>query len=209
PFDWVFHDDACASWCDWLKVWSNDMTTMRIHSRVAHLLDPAHLPDPWNIVNNSQPNSPDQRLGDGTYRGGAKYAKLISAVADTHTVKRGGLDYVWSTDPEIQNKSRGAWHPSAVGQVRYRGLGTGGGHPAGLLQELQYEQDVELPGSNTAPFYNQRRIDKLEPLTPHQMPVPAKELGVLKLSLYTCGGASHPDGSCDAHPAPSAVVAAL
>src|SRR5205823_1767690 len=39
PFDWVFHDDACASWCDWLKVWSNDMTTMRIHSRVAHLLD--------------------------------------------------------------------------------------------------------------------------------------------------------------------------
>src|SRR5438094_1846903 len=88
-FDWIFHDDACASWCDWLKVWSNDMTTMRIHSRLAHLLDPAHLPDPWNIVNNSQPNSPDQRLGDGTYRGGASYAKLISAIVDTHTVKRG------------------------------------------------------------------------------------------------------------------------
>jgi len=282
-FDWMFHDDACASWCDWLKVWSNDMTTMRIHSRVAHLLDPVKQPDPWDITKNSQPNSPDQRLGDGTYRGGASYAKLISAIVDTHTVKRGGLDYVWSTDPEIQNKSRGAWHQSAVGQVRYDSLATCGDNPqgegtgsgdapavlaaendliwaealirqtagdltlaatlinhtrvgpdllgrprggasptkpsflpasaadgqAGLLQKLQYEQDVELPGSNPAPFYNQRRIDKLEPLTPREMPVPAKELGVLKLSLYTCGGAAHPDGSCDVHPAPSPIVAAL
>jgi len=33
------------------------------------------------------------------------------------------------------------------------------------------------------------------------MPVPAKELGVLGLSLYTCGGAAHPDGSCTAFPA--------
>jgi len=43
------------------------------------------------------------------------------------------------------------------------------------------------------------------------MPVPAKELGVLQAPLYTCGGAAHPDGSCDAHPAPvsPAVVAAL
>jgi hypothetical protein len=77
---------------------------------------------------------------------------------------------------------------------------------ANLLDELQYEQDVELPGSNVAPFYNQRRIDKLEPLTPHEMPVPAKELGVLQQGLYTCGGAANPDGSCQAH---AALVAAL
>src|SRR2546422_4824915 len=84
-FDWIFHDDACASWCDWLKVWSNDMTTMRIHSRGANLMDPATQPDPWDITKNSQPNSADKRLGDGTYRGGASYAKLISAIVDTHT----------------------------------------------------------------------------------------------------------------------------
>jgi len=54
-----------------------------------------------------------------------------------------------------------------------------------------------------------RRIDKLEPLTPHEFPVPAKELGVDQLALYTCGGAAHPDGSCDAHPAPPALVRAL
>src|SRR2546427_7981619 len=59
---------------------------------------------------------------------------------------------------------------------------------AGLLADLQYEQDVELPGSNVAPFYNQRRIDGLEPRTAHEMPVPAKELGVLQLPFYTWGG---------------------
>ena len=263
-FDWVFHDDACASWCDWLKVWSNDMTTMRIHSRVAHLLDPVNQPDPWNIAFNSNPNSPDKRLGDGTYRGGQKYADLISANRDT--TGKGGTDYVWSYDQEAQRKDRGAWHQSAVGQVRYDSLASCGDNPQGestgsgdapmvlaaendllwaeglirtsapgaaalinktrvtrggltpaadadpnLLSELQYEQDVELPGSNNAPYYNQRRIDKLEPRTPHEMPVPAKELGVLQVGLYTCGGAAHLDGSCDAHPAPvsPAVVAAL
>src|SRR5256885_14847312 len=48
---------------------------------------------------------------------------------------------------------------------------------ANLLQELEYEQDVALPGSNTPPFYNQRRSAKLEPPPPHAMPEPAKALG--------------------------------
>lgn len=267
-FDIVFHQDACNTWCDFLKVWSNDMTTMRLHTRVAHLLDPATQPDPWNIALNSNPNSPDKRLGDGTVRVGPAYAGLIAGYPDTNCAKptgcTGGTDYVWSFDQEAQRKDRGAWHQSAVGQIRYDSLTTCGDNPQGaatgegdavmilaaendliwaealirqptpdlataatlinntrvgrggltpatagdanLLQELQYEQDVELPGSNIAPFYNQRRIDKLEPLTPHEMPVPAKELGVLQQPLYTCGGAANPDGSCQAH---AAVVAAL
>src|SRR5207245_10337177 len=65
------------------------------------------------------------------------------------------------------------------------GLTPAAGGDASLLQELQYEQDVELPGSNIAPFFNQRRIDNLEPLTPHEMPVPAKQLNTLQLPLYT------------------------
>jgi starch-binding outer membrane protein, SusD/RagB family len=267
-FTITFHQDACNTWCDFLKVWSNDMTTMRVHTRVAHLLDPATQPDPWNIAGNAHPNSPDKRLGDGTLRIGGPYASLIAAYPDTNCAKvtgcKGGLDYVWSYDQEAQRKDRGAWHQSAVGQIRYDSLTTCGDNPQGeatgegdapmilaaendliwaealirkpspdlataatlinktrvgrgglaaatagdanLLGELQYEQDVELPGSNIAPFYNQRRIDKLEPLTPHVMPVPAKELGVLQQGLYTCGGAANPDGSCQAH---AALVAAL
>src|SRR5438477_251716 len=262
-FNLTFHQDACNTWCDFLKVWSNDITTVRVHTRVAHLLDPATQPDPWNIAFNSNPNSPDKRLGDGTYRGGQKYADLISANRDT--TGKGGTDYVWSYDKEFGNKTRGAWHQSAVGQVRYDSLTTCGDNPQGastgagdapmvlaaendliwaealirgpanlalaatlinhtrvgrgglpaatagdpnLLQELQYEQDVELIGSNIAPFYNQRRIDNLEPLTPHEMPVPAQELGVLKLcsgTCYTWGGSSPPNSSAAA-PGSSAAV---
>ena len=106
--------------------------------------------------------------------------------------------------------------PTAATLINKTRVGRGGlpqatAGDANLLAELQYEQDVELPGSNNAPYYNQRRIDKLEPKTPHEMPVPAKELGVLLATLYTCGGAAHLDGSCDAHPGPvsPAVVAAL
>jgi hypothetical protein len=277
-FSWIFHQDACFNWCDFLKVWSNDMTTMRVHSRVSHLLDPATQPDPWDGPTNSAPNSPDARFGDGTFRGPVDYAGLIEVDPDVNCATvgcTGGTDFVWSFDPEIQNTSRGAWHQSAVGQIRYDSMPGCGDNPQGssnpgdkdapvvltaendllwaealirgptpdlataatlinntrvgrggasvakpgflpatagdanLLAELQYEQDVELIGSNMAPFYNQRRIDKLEPLTPHEMPIPAKELGVLGLALYTWGGASNPPNSTAPARAPASVVRAL
>jgi hypothetical protein len=279
PFDLVFHQDGCVNWCDFLKVWSNDNTTMRVHTRIAHLLDPASQPDPWNVAFNTHPNSPDKRLGDGTSRASIAYDTLIlNALPDTNCAKpigcTGGLDYVWTgSNQEIQNPSRGAWHQSALEQVRYDSLATCSDNPqgdatgvvdaamvlaaendliwaealireptqdlataatlinytragpdrlgrprggltpasaadgtAGLLTELQYEQDVELLGSNPAPFYNQRRINKLEPLTPHEMPVPAKELGVDKQPLYTWGGASNPLNSNPTAPLPSAAA---
>jgi hypothetical protein len=59
---------------------------------------------------------------------------------------------------------------------------------AGLLTKLQYEQDIELMGLGDAVFFNRRRIDGLEALTPRHMPVPAKELQVLRKALYTFGG---------------------
>jgi starch-binding outer membrane protein, SusD/RagB family len=269
-FDLTFHQDGCNTWCDFLKVWTNDVTTMRIHTRVAHQMDPASQPDPWDITLNHNPNSADKRLGDGTYRGDAGYASSVLD-ANPDTTGNGGYDYVWVVGQEFGNKTRGSWHQSAIGQVRYdsfpgcgdnpQGTGAPGvldapmvlaaendllwaeglirgtpdlataatlinytrvgpdrlGRPRGgltpatagdanLLDELLYEQDVELPGSNIAPFYNQRRLDRLEPLTPHEFPVPAKELGVDQLPLYTCGGAANPDGSCQAH---AALVAAL
>jgi starch-binding outer membrane protein, SusD/RagB family len=272
-FNLTFHQDGCTSWCDFLKVWSNDMTTMRVHTRVAHMMDPASQPDPWDVTLNHNPASPDKRLGDGTSREAIAYdTTILRAYHDTNCAKpigcTGGTDYVWTHTKEFGNKTRGAWHQSAVGQVRYDSLATCTDNPQGdptgavdapmvlaaendllwaealmrgpapdlataatlinktrvgrggltpatagdanLMQELQYEQDVELLGSNMAPFYNQRRIDGLEPLTPHEMPIPAQELGVLKLcsgSCYTWGGANNPPNSTA--PAGAASAAAL
>ena len=265
-FDLQFKQDACNTWCDFIKVWSNDFTTVRVHTRVAHLLDPASQPDPWDPATNTHPNSPDKRLGDGTYRGATDtsnaFLKVLNAYPDTSCLKptgcQGGTDFVWTYISVFGRTNRGAWHQSPLGQIRYDSLAGCGDNPqgssspgnlttpmvlaaendllwaealirgptpnlaqaatlinktrvvrggltpsTGTLADLQYEQDVELMGSNDAPYYNQRRIDHLEPLTPHEMPVPAKELGVLGISLYTCGGAVHADGSCDAFPAPS------
>jgi len=285
PFNLEFFIDACNTWCDLLKGWSNDVLTMRVHSRIAHQLDPVHQPDPWNIALESSPNSPDKRLGDGTDRSNTTaYANPLSkadsgtftfAILKSHpdTTGNGGYDYIWAGfKKQIQNPARGAWHQSSIGHVRYvdlafcdnpQGLAAGSGldpmvlaaendliwaealirqpvpdlaqaatlinytrvgpdrlgSPRGgltpaaagdgaaqLLADLHYEQDVELLGSNNMAFWNQRRIDNLEPLTPHEFPVPAKELGVLQQGLYTCGGAANPDGTCQAH---AALVAAL
>jgi len=265
PFDLVFKHDGCINYCDYLKIWSNDMGTMRVHTRVAHLMDPATQPDPWNATTNRQPQwgvtSFDKRLGDGTY-GTNPFAKDVTETPPA--TGNAGTDYAWSFDGEIFPAARGAWHQSAIGQIRYitlsdidpngtaNGFGPspivlaaendliwaeglirrttqdlataaqkinntrvtrGGLAPAAaadgqavLLQKLQYEQDVELPGSNVAPYYNQRRIDGLEPLTAHEMPVPAKELGVLLLPFYTWGGASNPPNSPSA---PAGSIAAL
>lgn len=88
---------------------------------------------------------------------------------------------------------------------------TGAESDADLLRALQYEQAIELLGVGGAPYYNMRRVTPagysgvhnagcpallcLWPQTPRQMPIPAKELGLLKYELYSFGGPSNPEAS--------------
>jgi hypothetical protein len=72
---------------------------------------------------------------------------------------------------------------------------TGAESDAQLLAALQYEQEIEFMGQGPTPFFNRRRIDGLIPGTPRQMPVPAKELDVLRREIYTFGGPGKPDMS--------------
>jgi len=240
-FDFQFTGDGGTLFFDDLKDWSEDLTTERVHTRVAHMLDPLTQKDPWpNPVGNPQPNSPDKRLGDGSYG----TAGDVAGWGTTPKTANAGTDFAWSGF-NIFRPARGMYHQSNITHIRYdyasfsdpagtggafgrdpvitatendllwaEGLirsggslltaanlinntrvGRGGLPPAtpgdgvaGLLTMLQYEQDVELMGLGDAVFFNRRRIDGLEPLTPHQMPVPAKELQVLRKALYTYGG---------------------
>ncbi len=245
PFNFEFRGDGCVSWCDELKLWSNDISTERMDTRVANLLDPGTQQHPWpNPNGNPPPNSPDDRLGDGSWAGPAQQSPFGTIPATANA----GTDYAWSSQA-IFRPARGQYHQSNIGQIRYEYAGftdlagTGGGFgtvpqmlaaendllwaeglirsggdltlaatlinntrvgrgglppvsaasgvPA-LLDALQYEQDIELPGTDVV-FYNRRRIDGLQPLTPRHMPIPAKELGVLQLELYTFGGAGNPE----------------
>jgi len=84
---------------------------------------------------------------------------------------------------------------------------TGAEGTTALLAAIRYENDIELLGTGPSPFYNRRRETPegwtlaqacpgnicLWPDTPRQMPIPAKELSVLKKELYSFGGPGVPD----------------
>ncbi|MCX5767894.1 MAG: hypothetical protein NTZ43_11810 [Gemmatimonadetes bacterium] len=251
PFDFVFVGDGCSSWCHEVLVWFNSIDTGVIHTRIATQLDPATQKDPYPAGGNKQPNSPDKRLGDGTFGD----ASIVDGFG-TIPVKAGGrpgTDFGYS-EYEIFSASRGQYHQSNINHNRYdlsrnqdptgiySGYGPapvisaaqndliwaeglirspspdlatasakinntrvtrGGLSPAsaadgaaGLLAKLSYENDVELLGLGGSPFWVRRRVaNGLRAGTPHEMPVPAKELGVKSEPLYTFGGATNPANS--------------
>jgi hypothetical protein len=75
-----------------------------------------------------------------------------------------------------------------------------------LLAALIYEQEVEHLPVAFAMYANRRRetlnsgavdppaYNNIWPETPRQMPIPAKDLQLLKLEIYTFGGAANPQG---------------
>ena len=251
PFDFVFIGDGCANWCHEVLEWFDAIDTGVIHTRIAHELDPATQTDPYPVGGNKQPNSPDKRLGDGTF-GDASIVDGFGTIPVSGS-SHPGTDFSYSKY-EIFSASRGQYHQSNIGHVRYdlsknmdptgiyggygpapvisatqndliwaeallRGaspdLATAatlinktrvgrGGLPAAsaadgattLIADLNYENDVELLGLGASPFYVRRRVPNgLRPGTPHEMPVPAKELGVKQEPLYTFGGSSNPANS--------------
>jgi len=60
-----------------------------------------------------------------------------------------------------------------------------------ILDAIHYEQDVELLTTGGGlQWFNRRRIDGLQPGTPRHLPIPAKELEIDELPIYTFGGAA-------------------
>lgn len=241
PFDVVVNGDGCSSWCHEVLNWFNAISYGRVHTRVATMMDPSQQ-NPWPLSGNPQPNSPDNRMGDGTF-GSAAIAAGMGTVPEDATTNP-GTDFAWSANA-IYNMARGSYHQSNIAHIRYdisrnqdenfiwggrgpaplitrhqndliwaeglvRSAGdlnlaatlinntrvtrggltpaTAGGGVSTLLAQLEYENEIELLGLGAAPFYFRRRIGGLIPGTPHEMPVPAKELGVFNQPLYTWGG---------------------
>ena len=69
-------------------------------------------------------------------------------------------------------------------------VATGAETQGALITKLNYELEIELLGVGPAVYYLQRRLGTLLPGTPHEMPVPAAELGIFGQALYTWGGSS-------------------
>ena len=128
PFDFVFVQDGCTNWCDEIKsFWFGDITTGVVHTRVANLLDPVTQKDPYcgsvgsvtcapGRGGNPQPNSPDKRLGDGTF-GDASLVDDYGTIPVTATSKP-GTDFAYISF-ELFSSSRGQYHQSNIVQIRY------------------------------------------------------------------------------------------
>jgi hypothetical protein len=251
-FDFGFFQDGTV-WWDGTRNWGNDITTVRVDTRLASVItagpDPSKVHvTPWPSPDgNPQPDAFDARVGDGTwgpeddFNGGGTLAETANA----------GTDFAYAGSNPYP-AARGLYHYSNLGHIRYsylayvgyglpdedgtgfapvysqafndllwaegliRGGGskaeaaalinktrvgrgnltplTGGESDAALLAALRYEQDIELLGIGGTIYYNHRRTDKLAAMTPRQMPIPAKELGLLALELYSFGGPNNPSG---------------
>ncbi len=114
PVDFVFVGDGCVSWCHQILTWFDDFSTGRVHTRVANMLDPVTQLTPWPLSGNRQPNSPDKRLGDGSFGD----ASIVDGYGTVVKTANGGTDFSYSRDA-IFRPDRGSFHQSNIGFVRY------------------------------------------------------------------------------------------
>jgi hypothetical protein len=234
---------------DQLKDWGNDVTAIRVDTRLANLLSPNQR-HPWPAPNgNPPPVTTDRRLGDGSWGPEDNWYDMLNVAA----TEAAGTDFMWSGLGQLYPAGRGIYHNSNIGRHRYQCvtwlsgtpggrcqvplytaafndllwaeglLRSGGSRPqaaelinrtrAGrgglpalsgtepldqLLAALQYEQEIEMMDIGPTVFYNRRRLDGLQPFTPRHIPMPYKELDLLRRELYTYGGSGHPDMSAAA-----------
>jgi hypothetical protein len=115
-FDFVFTGDGCSSWCHEILLWFDGFDGGRVSTRVANLMDPATQKTPYPDGGNPRPNSPDKRMGDGSF--GPNDPGFIDGFGTIPKTSRAGTDFVWSKY-EIFRPARGMYHQSNIGHIRY------------------------------------------------------------------------------------------
>ena len=120
PATLSFVGDGCTNWCQNMMPWFTDYSSGRVSTRVAHFIDPATQLDPYPLgIGSPQPNSPDARMGDGSF-GDASLEDVYSNVPKTANA---GTDFAWSATGEVFRPDRGYYHQSNIGIVRWDASG--------------------------------------------------------------------------------------
>lgn len=102
---------------DELKWWGDDPPSMRVDTRVAHLLAP-NQQDPWPSPNGSpRPVSADRRLGDGSWGPEDNYLGQLGFAATPNA----GTDFAWlgRGNPGWAEGRGGVYLNSNIGRIRY------------------------------------------------------------------------------------------
>lgn len=115
-FDFNFTGDGCNAWCHDMLYWFNAFDGGRVSTRVGALLDPVTQKHPYPAGGNPKPNSPDKRLGDGSF--GPDDADFAGYFGTNPKTAKAGTDFVYSRE-EIFRPDRGMYHQSNIGHIRY------------------------------------------------------------------------------------------
>lgn len=120
PVTFAFVGDGCTNWCQNMMPWFTDYSSGRVSTRVAHFLDPATQLDPYPLgIGNPQPNSPDARMGDGSFGN----ASLEDVYENVPKDAGAGTDFAWSAGGEVFRPDRGYYHQSNIGIIRWDASG--------------------------------------------------------------------------------------
>jgi hypothetical protein len=210
--------DGCNVWCSLLLFYGNEPTWTRVDMRLINLMDP-NSPSKFTGTIPPEGSSPDARfasdfqfhgavIGDparGIYMQSPYSHKRWRYHARTVATSGEGPaplflkaenDLLWA-EGLIRTNGDLAQAAQLINNSRVtRGQlapATAGDGATELLNKLYYERQVELFNTSGVELYDARRTDRLEPGTVRHLPVPAKELEVLALPIYTFGGVGKPD----------------
>ena len=116
PFSFRFNGDGCGSWCDDMSGWFTDFSTGRVSTRIAHFMDPATQLDPYPLgVGSPQPNSPDKRMGNGTFG----QTDIQDGWGTIPKDAGAGTYFAYSATGEIFRPDRGYYAQSNAAFVRF------------------------------------------------------------------------------------------
>ena len=114
PVVFRFNGDG-SNWYNDMDGWFTDISTGRVSTRIGHFLDPATQLDPYALgIGSPQPNSPDKRLGDGTFG----QADIVGGWGTIPKDAGAGTYFAYSSAGEIFRPDRGFYAQSNIGIIR-------------------------------------------------------------------------------------------
>ncbi len=208
-------------WYDETKAWTNDPAfdgSVRMDQALVCRMDPTQpcrfpaiglLPPPQGADQRMSGPSPDfiyySAIGFQAGRGRERFSHVGQIRYEYHQYGLGDVPFLLAAENDLLIAEAlirtGGSRVEAAALINRTRVGRGG-LPAltgaegdqQLFEALFYERDVELYASaKGAPYYDARRTDRLQPLTPRQLPVPGDELSLRGEPIYTFGGANNPD----------------
>jgi hypothetical protein len=217
-FDFAIEQDGGTKWFSYVVYYGAEESWLRVDHRLINLMNP-DVPAKFNGTVPPQGTSADARYAsDFGYKGSvtgdparglwmqsAFWHKRYSYGARlSPTFVQGPAPYILAAENDLliaEALIRTGGDLGRAAQLINNSRVGRGGLPAAtaaegaakLLEYVDYERQVELPTTGAIEFFDARRFGRLQPLAWRHLPVPAKELEVIKKDIYTFGGSNNPD----------------